>query len=517
MDISLSQTIFAANIATASNPLNFISAEQIQNSAEMASNANAGETETTDNIQIIVQNESLKPLESFSGALAKKMTVKISPDDLTDENTQEQVQTPAEFVIPQELLTLSLTPDIVPDVKIENPLSQIAESQISNDSVQPITDIEAVQSPVVQIAEPAPVPTNLENEAVQTATESKQIESEAIIPDMPVDEKPAPINNPASVPLNTAEPTPSVETVITSMPVSNPQDNNEAEPQTPTGNIEPKIPAVKPDMTGGTENQNQQNIAQITEKPVVDKDETAPANHRVKAEHFEPFENNKIPVETISIKTVEQKISQLNTQPDTVEDEINDDLQPASTAKEPLTDNIAQPVVSQQPSTTSASVKTETDSDTAVSIRNQIQESIYTSFRSDSKEIVVRLNPPELGKVAIKFSEQNNAITGLLQVDNLETKNSIQQSLPEIIQNLNDGGVLVKKIEVVLTSQQEQYMPKEHSATGQQNWAEHQNAPNHESQRNNGFYGESFRYAESSAELMETQGLLTDNYINVLV
>ncbi|MDD5010695.1 MAG: flagellar hook-length control protein FliK, partial [Phycisphaerae bacterium] len=157
------------------------------------------------------------------------------------------------------------------------------------------------------------------------------------------------------------------------------------------------------------------------------------------------------------------------------------------------------------------------DSDTAVSIRNQIQESIYTSFRSDSKEIVVRLNPPELGKVAIKFSEQNNAITGLLQVDNLETKNSIQQSLPEIIQSLNDGGVLVKKIEVVLTSQQEQYMPKEHSAAGQQNWAGNQSSSNHESQKNNGFYGESFRYAESSAELMETQGLLTDNYINVLV
>ncbi|PKL50705.1 MAG: hypothetical protein CVV39_01215 [Planctomycetes bacterium HGW-Planctomycetes-1] len=515
MDISLSQTIFAANVGTASNPLNLASAAQTQNSAEIAANANTGETGTTDNIPFIVQNKPADLLENFSSTLAKKMTVKLSSDDQADENTQEQNQTLAEIVIPQELFALPVVPDFAPDIEANKPLPQIAENQIPNNFVQPTADVEVIPSPVIQIAEP-----------VQLAAEQKQIKFEIMMPDIPADEKPAPTNNPASIPLNTAEPAPLTEA---STPVFNQQNNSEASPQTPTGGSKPEIAAEKSDAIDtpktktpniqitDTEDKNQQNTAQITEKPAADKADIDTRAPRVKAESFDPLENNKFHIETISVKTVEQKISQPSTQSDNGEDEINDDLQPAQTANEPLAGNNVQSVVSEQSPDAAVSVKAAGNDKTAVSIRNQIQESIYTSFRSDSREIVVRLNPPELGKVAIKFSEQNNAITGLLQVDNLQTKNSIQQSLPEIIQNLNDGGVLIKKIEVVLTSQQEQYMPKEHSAAGQQNWAGNQSESNYESQRNNGFYGESFRYAESSADLMETQGLLTDNYINVLV
>ncbi len=90
-------------------------------------------------------------------------------------------------------------------------------------------------------------------------------------------------------------------------------------------------------------------------------------------------------------------------------------------------------------------------SDVFTGVNEQIQESIYTSLRRGDQQITIRLNPPELGKVIIKFQEQQDQITGLLQVSNAQTRAEIQQALPQIIQNLADSGIQIKRLEVVLT------------------------------------------------------------------
>ncbi|MCX5634535.1 MAG: flagellar hook-length control protein FliK [Planctomycetota bacterium] len=85
------------------------------------------------------------------------------------------------------------------------------------------------------------------------------------------------------------------------------------------------------------------------------------------------------------------------------------------------------------------------------SVSEQIQGSILGSLRQGDQQITIRLNPPELGKVTIKFHEQENQLTGLLQVSKTQTKYEIQQALPEIIQNLQNMGIQVKKLEVVMS------------------------------------------------------------------
>jgi len=151
-------------------------------------------------------------------------------------------------------------------------------------------------------------------------------------------------------------------------------------------------------------------------------------------------------------------------------------------------------------------------------ISEQIQQSVQTTLKSSSRQIVIRLNPPELGNVAIKFQEQGDDITGVLQVDKLQTKIQIQQALPEIIQNLQDTGVQVKKIEVVLTNQQEQYFTKDQSSPqGQDTFAGHQNSSNHESQTGNSAYNEWLPNAENYTGSTEPQLQLTDTSINMLI
>ena len=94
----------------------------------------------------------------------------------------------------------------------------------------------------------------------------------------------------------------------------------------------------------------------------------------------------------------------------------------------------------------------------SVSITEQILESIQSSSiqQEGTQKITIRLNPPELGKVIIKFEEQENQIIGLLEVDKTHTRYEVEQALPQILQNLLDSGIQIKRLEVMLTDQNEQ-------------------------------------------------------------
>jgi flagellar hook-length control protein FliK len=91
------------------------------------------------------------------------------------------------------------------------------------------------------------------------------------------------------------------------------------------------------------------------------------------------------------------------------------------------------------------------DNDISTQISKQITESIQnTTIRQDGeKQITVRLNPPELGSVIIKFSEKNSELTGALEVSKSQTKYEIEQALPEIIRSLSESGIQLRKIDVV--------------------------------------------------------------------
>ncbi|MFA5423440.1 MAG: flagellar hook-length control protein FliK [Phycisphaerae bacterium] len=97
----------------------------------------------------------------------------------------------------------------------------------------------------------------------------------------------------------------------------------------------------------------------------------------------------------------------------------------------------------------------------------QINESIANSVKAGEDEVTVRLNPPELGSVVIRLNRQDGQVTGSLEFSRAETKSEIQQLMPQLVRNLADSGIAVKRLDVIQTQidntgQQQQF--REHVA-----------------------------------------------------
>jgi flagellar hook-length control protein FliK len=181
--------------------------------------------------------------------------------------------------------------------------------------------------------------------------------------------------------------------------------------------------------------------------------------------------------------------------------------------------NPQSPIAEQAPVFSSAAktVGNFSPSDASANISEQIQGSINSSLRQGDQQITIRLNPPELGKVSIKFQEQGDQITGLLEVDKIQTRYEIQQALPQIVRNLADSGIQIKRLEVVLTAQPEQQPYKDQSL--QDSWSGQQagtegNNPNHDAVGANEWLTNNSSYA-GFTEPQEM--LVTDDSINVLI
>lgn len=125
----------------------------------------------------------------------------------------------------------------------------------------------------------------------------------------------------------------------------------------------------------------------------------------------------------------------------------------------------------------------------AADIGKQILESIHGSLAQQrgDQQITVRLNPPELGKVFIKLQERDAELTGILEVSRAQTRSEIEHALPQMIRNLADCGIQVKRLDVVLSEQgrpgqdafggqsPQNSGPYEHDSTNQQAWSNEAN------------------------------------------
>lgn len=89
------------------------------------------------------------------------------------------------------------------------------------------------------------------------------------------------------------------------------------------------------------------------------------------------------------------------------------------------------------------------------SIGEQIIESMRASLNQADlpRQVMIRLEPPDLGNILVRFQEQENGITGLLEFSKPETKYEIEQALPQIIRTLADCGVQIKRLDVQLSDQ----------------------------------------------------------------
>jgi len=130
-----------------------------------------------------------------------------------------------------------------------------------------------------------------------------------------------------------------------------------------------------------------------------------------------------------------------------------------SNARDMLSDSNSQTPVTEKFPTSAGNAKPAnlpgqtSSADVSAEIGKQILESIHSSWsrQRGDRQITVRLNPPELGKVFIRFREQDAQITGVLEVSRTQTRLEIEQALPEIIRNLANCGIQMKRFEVMLS------------------------------------------------------------------
>jgi hypothetical protein len=150
-----------------------------------------------------------------------------------------------------------------------------------------------------------------------------------------------------------------------------------------------------------------------------------------------------------------------------------------------------------------------------LSVGRQVQESISSSYPTPgNQQMVIRLDPPELGQVVLRFIEQPDGITGVLHVEKTQTQQEIQQALPEIVQNLQNADINIKKIEVVLQNPQQQ--SGENSA-GQNGYAGQQDAPEQQPFVNSVSYREWLANANTADPASMHRVEITDKSINMLI
>jgi flagellar hook-length control protein FliK len=91
------------------------------------------------------------------------------------------------------------------------------------------------------------------------------------------------------------------------------------------------------------------------------------------------------------------------------------------------------------------------DNDIAQAVREQISQSVAAAAQQLNRQITIQLNPPELGKVSVKFSQTGSELTGIIEASNPGTRADINQQIPEILRSLEQAGVPVKRIDVILS------------------------------------------------------------------
>jgi flagellar hook-length control protein FliK len=162
----------------------------------------------------------------------------------------------------------------------------------------------------------------------------------------------------------------------------------------------------------------------------------------------------------------------------------------------------------------------------SASLVKQIQESVRSSFSHEGRnqKITIQLNPPELGKVLIKFQEQDNQITGLLEVSKTQTRIEIEQTIPQIIRGLQDSGIQIRRLDVVLSQEEQpsQGALRDSASGGLQNgWTQQQDSTNAYMGRNNFDASEINEWLTNNNSYQNTselqEALAIDGSINMLI
>ncbi|HCO96992.1 MAG TPA: hypothetical protein DIU00_24145 [Phycisphaerales bacterium] len=194
-----------------------------------------------------------------------------------------------------------------------------------------------------------------------------------------------------------------------------------------------------------------------------------------------------------------------------------------------LSHNNSQTQITEQPSASAKNASNtnmpaqNSSGDVSADIGKQILESIHRSLSQEGadRQITLRLNPPELGKVFIRFQQQDSELTGLLEVSKTQTRFEIEQTLPQIIHNLADCGIQIRRLDVTLSNEEQPGQgtfgnQSLQSGGAQQQYSANQGTPgnNPDENQSNEWWASNNGY-ENLSELQDA--LITDGSINLLI
>jgi flagellar hook-length control protein FliK len=84
---------------------------------------------------------------------------------------------------------------------------------------------------------------------------------------------------------------------------------------------------------------------------------------------------------------------------------------------------------------------------------DQVLAAVQASGTRRSQQVVVRLSPPELGNVRVTLRAAGGSLRGVLEADNPQTAKRLEHEAAALAQRLEDCGVQVRRLDVVLHRQ----------------------------------------------------------------
>jgi len=509
----------------------------------------SGKITTTDNKKLTTSGELVsRQTQNFGHILDKKTTDKVPPETQTRKKSKIQSQSSIMFsgvqaAVPltvQELPTSDVKSDKAGLTKVKNQFQQQGVSVNQGKLVQFMTNADVVPLSQTQITRSMVLESG--NKPLFSTIQKGRIKSEAASQDISNKSNITPTQPEKGK--DTGKPRLSDKAPVPAEKLANQENGKESLHEILPANSKENFAGGKPLASDNSKTQlpnniltalqnqapqtqqkvliSQQSLTQAVQETTVHRIETDREKLRGKSNTFELQVKGRGQPENQSVKSGSQKIAQSQVQLSAARAENHNDSLSNNISNQDMktgaqvffsTDN--QPFVRQHSPAASGFANIIANSDFAANVREQILGAIHSSFGSGNQQIVIRLNPPELGKVAVRFQEQSDNVAGIIHVEKPQTKQQIQQALPEIIQNLQNSGVQIKSIEVVLTNQQEQYVPQDQSSGGQNNWSGQQSSSNPEPQRNT--YNELVTNAGGVTEIMESNAKFLDGSINILI
>jgi len=84
---------------------------------------------------------------------------------------------------------------------------------------------------------------------------------------------------------------------------------------------------------------------------------------------------------------------------------------------------------------------------------DQIVETVRLAGPGVGRQITVRLDPPDLGRVRLTLESDGQEVRGVLEVDNPRTLVQLQRETSVLADRLADGGIQLRRLDVQLTNQ----------------------------------------------------------------